>query len=128
MAAPPDLYAAPAPASVAAAVLERCTVLHTPFAPTPWAPNGHAQSALGGERGRGGESESACVGGRGGGVKRRRGGGVNVQMARARAAQDGVPFCQALIAAYATNNTPINSTPINNTPTPNSKPKQSCAR
>lgn len=39
----PKLYTYPGPASIAAAVLERCSVLKTPFTPTAWAPNGHAQ-------------------------------------------------------------------------------------
>lgn len=45
--AAPKTYTYPGPASIAQAVLDRCTIIHQPFTPTPWALNGHAQSALG---------------------------------------------------------------------------------
>ncbi|GBF97751.1 hypothetical protein Rsub_10915 [Raphidocelis subcapitata] len=45
--APPKTYAYPGAASIGQAVLDRCTILKQPFVPTPWAVNGHAQSALG---------------------------------------------------------------------------------
>jgi hypothetical protein len=41
--APPKTYTYPGPASMGQAVLDRCAALKQPFAPTPWAVNGHAQ-------------------------------------------------------------------------------------
>lgn len=46
-AARPRLHTYDGPGDIAARVLDLCTVLKTPFVPTPWALNGHAQSALG---------------------------------------------------------------------------------
>ena len=45
----PTLYFKEGPLSQI--ILEHCQVLQKPFAPTPWAFNGHAQTLLSGERG-----------------------------------------------------------------------------
>ena len=57
---PPRLYTHPGTCSIAAAILERCPELHEPFVPTPWAPNGHAQSMMGGARGWAGHRGSVA--------------------------------------------------------------------